>query len=198
MFTEAEIAVIIENQEIEKITDQLRKDFLAQAAPYFEISNHDFLSLILLSPVVGKAMANNNISFKEEMSLQKKARKLSKGGFFLSKDPVADCMKFLIKKFDKWEDEFYISINKIFHILFEKKTLEKANDTSISYQNRVMGAPYILVRFISSMFLERDEDILNPGKIRNIEYEKIKSIGDKTGLSEVHLFNEFIGAFEVK
>ena len=198
MFTEAEIAVIIENQEIEKITDQLRKDFLEKTAPYFEISNHDFLSLILLSPVVGKAMANNNISFKEEMSLQKKARKLSKGGFFLSKDPVADCMKFLIKKFDQWEDEFYIAINKIFNILFEKETIDRANDTTIAYQIRVMQAPYILVRFISSMFLEREEDILNPGKIREMEWQKIKSIGDKTGLSNLNLFNEFIKAFEVK
>jgi hypothetical protein len=198
MFTEAEIAVIIENQEIEKITDQLRKDFLEKTAPYFEISNHDFLSLILLSPVVGKAMANNNISFKEEMSLQKKARKLSKGGFFLSKDPVADCMKFLIKKFDQWEAEFYIAINKIFNILFEKETIDRANDTTIAYQIRVMQAPYILVRFISSMFLEREEDILNPGKIREMEWQKIKSIGDKTGLSNLNLFNEFIKAFEVK
>ncbi len=198
MFTEAEIAVIIENQEIEKITDQLRKDFLEKTAPYFEISNHDFLSLILLSPVVGKAMANNNISFKEEMSLQKKARKLSKGGVFLSKDPVADCMKFLIKKFDQWEDEFYNAINKIFHVLFDKETLDKANDTPVSYQIRVMGAPYILVRFISSMFLEREEDILNPGRIRKIEWGKIKSIGEKTGLTELSLFNEFIEAFEVK
>ncbi|MGM0581822.1 MAG: hypothetical protein ACQETL_14135 [Bacteroidota bacterium] len=198
MFTEAEIAVIIENQEIDKIVEDFRKEFLQEVAPYFEISNHDFLSLILLSPVVGKAMANNNISFKEEMSLQKKARKLSKGGFFLSKDPVADCMKFLIKKFDTWEDKFYTIINKIFNILFEKETLDKANDTSIPYKIRVMECPYILVRFISSLFLEREEDILNPGRIRNIEWEKIKSIGEKTGLSEMNLFNEFIEAFEVK
>ncbi|WP_375577688.1 hypothetical protein ABWH96_11580 [Marivirga tractuosa] len=198
MFTEAEIAVIIDNEEIDKIVENLKKEFLEKEAPYFEISNHDFLSLILLSPVVGKAMANNNISFREEMSLQKKARKLSKGGFFLSKDPVADCMKFLIKKFDQWEDEFYKSIKSIFHILFEEETLGKANNTAVPYQIRIMEAPYILVRFISSLFLEREEDILSPGKIRNIEFEKIKSIGEKTGLSDLNLFNEFIEAFEVK
>ncbi|WKV11489.1 hypothetical protein [Marivirga harenae] len=198
MFTEAEIAVIIDNQEIDKIVESLRKDFLEKTAPYFEISNHDFLSLILLSPVVGKAMANNNISFKEEMSLQKKARKLSKGGFFLSKDPVADCMKFLIKNFKDWEDQFYLSINKIFHVLFEKETLSKANNTAVSYSIRVMEAPYILIRFISSLFLEREEDILNPGRLRKIEWEKIKSIGEKTGLSELNLFNEFMESFEVK
>jgi hypothetical protein len=198
MFTEAEIAVIIENQEIDKIVETLKSDFLKKEAPYFEISNHDFLSLILLSPVVGKAMANNNISFREEMSLQKKARKLSKGGFFLSKDPVADGMKFLIKKFDQWEDDFYRAIKSIFQVLFEKETLDKANNASVPYQIRVMDAPYILVRFISSLFLEREEDILNPGKIRKIEFEKIKSIGEKTGLTELNLFNEFIKAFKVK
>jgi len=198
MFTEAEIAVIIENQEINNIVDVLRKDFLEKTAPYFEINNHDFLSLILLSPVVGKAMANNNISFKEEMSLQKKARKLSKGGFFLSKDPVADCMKFLIKNFSHWEDEFYLCIKDIFIILFETETLKKANDESVPYEMRVMASPYILVRFISSLFLERDEDILNPGKIRDIEFKKVKSIGDKIGLSKLDLFNKFIEAFDVK
>lgn len=198
MFTEAEIAVIIDNQEIDKIVDSLRKDFLEKTAPYFEINNHDFLSLILLSPVVGKAMANNNISFKEEMSLQKKARKLSKGGFFLSKDPVADCMKFLIKNFNDWEDQFYESIKKIFHVLFEETTLQKANNKATPYNIRVMEAPYILIRFISSLFLEREEDILNPGRLRKIEWEKIKSIGDKTGLSDLSLFNEFIESFEVK
>ncbi|HET8859661.1 hypothetical protein [Marivirga sp.] len=198
MFTEAEIAVIIENQEIEKIIDQFRKEFLEKTAPYFEISNHDFLSLILLSPVIGKSMANNSISFKEEMTLQKKARKLSKGGFFLSKDPVADCMKFLIKKFDVWEDEFYAIIHKIFNILFDKYTLDKANDATVSYKLRVLGSPYLLIRFISSLFLESEEDILNPGKIRKTEWEKLKLIGNKTGLSEVTLFNEFLEAFEVK
>ena len=198
MFTEAEIAVIIENKEIDNIVENLKKDFIQKVAPYFEISNHDFLSLILLSPVVGKAMANDNISFREEMSLQKKARKLSKGGFFLSKDPVADCMKFLIKGFAEWENKFYLTIKDIFYVLFDQETLKKANNTNVAYQTRVIEAPYILVRFISSLFLERDEDILNPGKIRNIEFEKIKAIGEKTGLSELNLFNEFIKAFDLK
>lgn len=94
-------------------------------------------------------------------------------------------MKFLIKKFDQWEDEFYNAINKIFHVLFDKETLDKANDTTVSYQIRVMGAPYILVRFISSMFLEREEDILNPGRIRKIEWGKIKSIGEKLVLQSL-------------
>jgi hypothetical protein len=107
-------------------------------------------------------------------------------------------MKFLIKKFDQWEDEFYAAIKMIFQVLFEKETIDKANDTSVSYEIRVMRAPYILVRFISSLFLEREEDILNPGKLRKIEWEKIKVIGEKTGLSELTLFNEFTEAFEVK
>ena len=80
----------------------------------------------------------------------------------------------------------------------DEDTLRKANNTDVAYQTRVIEAPYILVRFISSLFLERDEDILNPGKIRNIEFEKIKAIGEKTGLSELNLFNEFIKAFDLK
>ena len=198
MFTESEISVIIENKKIEEITDQLRKDFIQKEAPYFEISNHDFLSLILLSPSVGLSMANNNISFKEEMALQKKARKLSKGGFFLSKDPVADGMKFLIKKFKDWQDPFYAAINAIFDTLFDEQSLAAANSSDLGYQASVMHSPYLLVRFISCLVLERDEDILSPGKIRAIEFDKTKEIGEKTGIAKLKLFQNFLLAYEVK
>ena len=61
----------------------------------------------------------------------------------------------------------------------DEDTLRKANNTDVAYQTRVIEAPYILVRFIWFLFLEGDEDILNPSKIRNFEFDKIKSIAEK-------------------
>ena len=198
MFSESEIAVIIENDSVQKTIDKIKTSFLEKEAKYLDISDHDFLSLIFMSTAIGKAMANDNISFGEEMSLQKKARKLSKGGFFLSKDPVADGMKFLIKGFKEWEQEFYQAINDIFHSLFDEQTIKEINDENLSYENRIMRAPYLMVRFISSLFLERDEDILNPGKIKKIEFEKIEAIGKKLGFDKLKVFREFLDRYEIK
>ena len=198
MFSENEIAAIIDNDQVIEIVQKLKKSFLEKEAQYFEISDHDFLSLIFMSTAVGKAMANDNISFGEEMSLQKKARKLSKGGFFLSKDPVADGMKYLIKSFKDWEAAFYQAIYDVFHQLFTKEDISAANDQSLSFEFRIMRAPYLMVRFISSLFLERDEDILNPGKIRQIEFDKIKTIGEKIGFTKLDMFNGFLDRYEIK
>jgi hypothetical protein len=198
MFSESEIALINESKEVQEIVEKLKKSFLEQEAKYFEISSHDFLSLIMMSPAVGKAMANNNISFGEEMSLQKKARKLSKGGFFLSKDPVADGMKYLIKNFANWEQKFYQAIYAIFDVIFTKEEILIANNEALSYEQRVMKAPYLMVRFLSSLFLEREEDILSPGKIRRIEFDKISAIGEKIGFDKLSLFQEFLQRYEIK
>ncbi|MBK6266404.1 hypothetical protein JKA74_15270 [Marivirga sp. S37H4] len=198
MFSEAEIAIIIKDEEIDKIVDQLKQDFITNEAPYMEISNHDFLSLILLSTDVGKKMANKHVSFSEEMSLQKKARKYSKGGFFLSSDPVVDGLKFLLKNFDAWEDKFYAAINKCSKVLFRSDDLQLINDKSIDFETKVMYSPYLLIRFISSLFLERDEDILNPGTIKKVEFDKLTEIGSKIGLSDYLIFNEFMAKYELK
>lgn len=198
MFSEAEIAILISNKEVDAIVDQLKKDFIQKEAPYLKLENHDFLAVILLSPEVGKKMANQNISFGEEMSLQKKARQYSKGGFFLSKDPVVDGLKFLIKSFAGWEDKFYEAINQCLAILLKAEELNIINDDSISFESRVMRSPYLLVKFISSLFLENDDEILNPGKIKKDEFDKINDIGEKIGLAKHLIFKEFLAKYELK
>jgi len=198
MFSETEIAVINNNKEVQEVVNELKLKFLAKEAEFFEIETHDFLALIFLSTAVGKAMANNHISFAEEMSLQKKARKLSKGGFFLSKDPVADGMKYLIKSFDSWEEVFYKAVHDIFLILFKEETIEAANNPTYKFEQRITYAPYLLVRFLTCLFLETDDDVLEPGRIRKIEFDKLKDIGNKTGFSELRIFTEFLDRFEVK
>ena len=46
-------------------------------------------------------------------------RKLSKGGYFLKKDPVVYSMKYLIKNYTIWEDKFFNLINMAMHECFD-------------------------------------------------------------------------------
>ena len=50
MFTEYEIATMIGDEEILKATEELKKDFIRKEAPYLEVNDHDFFSLIMLAP----------------------------------------------------------------------------------------------------------------------------------------------------
>ena len=97
MFTEYEIETMLHIKEVQEANAILRKDFLKNEAPYLEITDHDFFSLVMMTPTLGIAMADGNVSLFEELALNKKARKLSKGGYFMKKDPVVYAMKFLLK-----------------------------------------------------------------------------------------------------
>ena len=107
MFTENEVAIMLENKSVDEAVYNLKKEFVKDEAKFLEINNHDFLSLVLLSPSVGVALANKSVSLFEELALNKKARKLSKGGYFMKKDPVVIAMGYLIRNFSKWEDRFF-------------------------------------------------------------------------------------------
>ena len=82
MFSEYEVETFMKIPEVNERVKSLKKDFITSEAKFLEISDHDFLSLILMTPSVGVANANENISLFEEIVLNKMARKMSKGGLF--------------------------------------------------------------------------------------------------------------------
>ena len=203
MFTEYEIETMLENQNISRAVLELKKDFLKTESLYLEISEHDFLSLAMMAPTVGVALANGSVSLKEELALNKKARKLSKGGYFLKKDPVVYSLKFLIKKYDQWEEKFFNLIKLTMDELFDKKALHKDYDaaaevTYAAYKHEVLHTPYIFIRYLSSFFLENDEDIINIRSMVKVDYERMKEIGAKLGLKEIPVFHMFCQTFKVK
>lgn len=204
MFTEYEIDTMMEIRELQQATFELKKYFIKNEAPYLEISDHDFFSLVMMAPMVGIAKADGNISLFEELALNKKARKLSKGGYFMKKDPVVYAMKFMIKKYEDWEDNFFDLLNKAMHLTFDMKALETdapvpASVSYEDYKREVLTTPYILIRFISSFFLENDEDIINSKRtIGASEYRAMQRVGDKLGLSRVPVFQMFCKTFTVK
>jgi hypothetical protein len=204
MFTEHEIDTMMDIEEIKEATFELKKKFMRAEAPYLDISDNDFFSLVMMAPTVGIAKAAGKLTLFEELALNKKARKLSKGGYFMKKDPVVHAMKFMIKKFDDWSDEYYALLNKTMRLSFDLGSLESDEEVSEDitykeYQIEVLKSPYILIRFIASFFLENDEDIINDKRvIRSSEYKSLLNMGEKLGLDKVKVFKMFCKTFDVR
>ncbi|MCP4459873.1 MAG: hypothetical protein GY816_17900 [Cytophagales bacterium] len=204
MFTEYEIDTMMEIREIQQATFELKKYFIKSEAPYLELNDHDFFSLVMMAPTIGIAKADGKVTLFEELALNKKARKLSKGGYFMKKDPVVYGMKFMIDKYEDWEDNFCEILNKAMHMTFDMKTLEITEVpleavTYEDYKRQVLKSPYILIRFIASFFLEHDEDIINKKRtIGQSEYRSMLKIGEKLGLNKLKVFQMFCKTFDVK
>lgn len=206
MFTEYEIETIMAHSEVFEATKTLKKEFIKAEAPFLEISDEDFFSLIMMAPTVGIAMADGKISLFEEIALNKKARKLSKGGFFMKKDPVVYGMKFMIKNFDNWSNKFYNVLKLAIQSNCDFDKIEHTTDADYSdnvdyneYKKVVLASPYLLIRFIASFFLENDEDIINQNhKKGKGEYERMLKIGDELDLGKLRVFQMFCHTFNTK
>ena len=204
MFTEKEIGALLKYPGIQDKIAALKLDFINEEAEYLEIEAHDFLSLILLTPSVGIALSNGSVSLFEEMALNKKARKLSKGGYFLKTDPVVFAMELLIKSYDKWAPIFYASIKSLMHATIDLDTQIDNNfsisDTKESEQCvQVLKSPFILVRFLTSFFMnDEEEDILSERKISKIEYDRVEVIAEQLGFTELPIYQIYRSKLIVK
>ena len=204
MFTENEIGALILDPHIKESTDKLKQDFIEEEAPYLEISDHDFLSLILLTPSVGIALATSGISLMEEMALNKKARKYSKGGYFLKKDPVVNAMGYLIKHYDVWSEIFYAQLKKLIWLMLDKDELMNSNIdapdvTDEQYCVELLKAPFVLVRFISSFLSNSEaEDLSVSKKIGSKEYDRTIEILEKVDLINIPLVKRHLIKLVVK
>ena len=204
MFTENEIGALILDPDIKESTEKLKKEFIEEEAPYLEISDHDFLSLILLTPSLGIALANSSVSLMEEMALNKKARKYSKGGYFLKQDPVVNAMGYLIKHYDVWSEIFYAQLKSLIWLMLDKDELmnskiDAADVTDEQYCVELLKAPFVLVRFISSFLSNTEDDDLSVSKkISSNEYDRIIEILEKVDLINVPLVKRHIIKLVVK
>ena len=203
MFSENEIATMIEIGEIKQATVAVKKRFIDEEVNFLDISDHDFLSLIMVTPAIGVALANGNISLFEELALNKMARKMSKGGYFMKTDPVAHAMKFVVKNFKKWEKEFLGIIKTCMDATFDRDQLQaltgvESGDAIKDFGRDLMKVPYIFVRFLSTMVLNDESDIVERRSISKVEYEKIVDIGIQLHINDMPVFKSFCGTFEVR
>ncbi len=205
MFTEYEIESLVENKDLMAATFELKKEFIKKEAPYLELTDEDFFSLILMTPTIGVALADGNVSFFEEMALNKKARKLSKGGYgWLKKDPIVFALKYVINKYDEWEDRFLAVVRLAMESTFDIKSMEKPIDPNKSfslteYRLEILACPYIFIRFLVSFFVDgQDDDIFRPRSMSKTDFSRVESIGQKLGLDKIPAFHYFCKTFELK
>jgi len=203
MLTESELVTIMEDQDVLDATMDLKAAFIGAETDFLNISDDDFISLVLLAPSVGVALANGSISLFEELSLNKKARKLSRGSYFLKKDPIVQALQFLVKNFEKWEDKFYNLIKMAMFSTFKKNqiildTLRNPQASTGDLSRDMLNAPYIFVKFITFLFMEEEDDLLNQRSISQIEYQKILEIGQKLEIDNVPAFQLFCKTFMIR
>lgn len=204
MFTENEIDALIKNQEILASTKKLKADFMEKDAPFLDISDHDFLSLVLLTPSITIANANDSISLMEEMALNKKARKYSKGGYFMKLDPVVNAMGVLIKVYDQWEDKFLEHLRYIGDLMLDKDTLrnssiDAAETTDEEYCFEMLKAPFMLVRMLGSFLSNSEnEDLAVERKVLQVEYDSIVEILTKLDIIELPLVKKHLSKFVIR
>lgn len=203
MFSESEITALIEDPELLESIRILKKQFKKEEAPYLEISDHDFFCLVLLMPSVAIALSKGPVSLMEEMALHKKARTVSKGGYYLKKDPVVYALRFLIDASDHWEEKFYELIRQAMqesledpNIRFPGKESEKQSDQP--FQQLIFKASYLLIRFMQTFFWEENDVILNEKRrISKAEYDKMEEIGQRLNLENTLIFKKFLDNFDV-
>jgi hypothetical protein len=193
MFTEFEVEMMIGNEKILDATKNLKKEFCKKVAPYLQISDQDFLSLLFLTPSVGIALANDDISLKEELSLNKKARKLSKGRYFFKKDPVVVAMQFMIKNYREWEERFFEVLRLVMSEFFDADQMRdhKMPQDIKEFRRLILNSPYILIRFIAAFFMEEDEHAFTGISIRKTEFDALRRIGDELGFKDMVVFESF-------
>jgi hypothetical protein len=204
MLTANEISIILEDHDVLDSVQELKNAFRNKEAPHLDISDHDFLSLIIMMPSISITLSTGDISLMEEMALNKKARTISKGGHYLKKDPVVYAMSFLVKSAAKWEDQFFETIRLAMEKSFDKSLidggdLDASRVSDREFKKMLMNAPYMFIRFLHSFFWDdTHEDLSDKRKISKIEFKKVQEIGDKLELSKTIIFRKFLDTFDVR
>ena len=203
MLTDSELATLMQDKEVLHAVLSLKKDFIEQEGDFLEITDEDFMSLVLLAPSVGIALANGSISLFEELTLNKKARRLSRGSYFVKKDPVVHSLQFLVKNFDTWEERFYSIIKQMIFSTFRQSppvlaVLQNPKAATNNLGVDILNAPYIFIKFITFLFLDEEDDLLNERSVSNLEFRKIEEIGKKIGIADLPIFQMFCRTFAVR
>lgn len=199
MLTENEVGQLLEVPEVKDIVQQLHQAFIQEENELRDINMHDFFAGVLLAPSVSLAQVDGTTSLFEELSLNKKARTFSKGGFFLKHDPVVKMIILLQSRYQRWESQFFQALKGILQAVVPEVAAPKTEMTEDRYPFRiVMNTSYILIRLLETFFLPEGEEITSTRRVSRMEYGRIEQIGEQLQLSGIGSFRKFINTFEVK
>ena len=189
MLNQKELDILLKEPQTTKNLEILRVEFAKKSPQSQAISDEDFISLVLLAPSLGIALAHGSISLFEELSLNKKVRSLSNKSKLLKNDSLFYALRFLKNNFSDWEDNFYQIIKLILYSSLKKNnliwdTFQQKNASTNNLQIDVLNAPYIFVKIMTFLFLEDGETFVSKRSIAQTEYEKIVEIGEKLELNK--------------
>ncbi len=200
MLAPNELLLLLRHPDVKAGLDESFEKFCLAYPDAKEIDAENFFTLALLSPSIAMALANGYISFFEELSLERKAKSLNKHGEMTN---MGKSIKFLITHFDDWENEMY----QLLHLVFNAYTLRNDKLTAIwkdetyltgDLETDFLTAPYALVQLLNFLFLEDEEEMLNRRIISDLEFEKIKAVGEIVGLSNFPIFQSFVNSYDVR
>jgi hypothetical protein len=200
MLTGNELTALADDKEVKKAIQALRTDFNTLEKDFENIIEEDFIALIFLSPAVGLALANRQITFFEELMLNRKARQLSRHSYFIEKDPIVFAMKYLVIHFPAWENKFYAVIALILATILAKNEIVHESliaNQHLDNEELILDYPPLFVSLLAFLFLENEENFFNTRKVSVFDYKKILEIAKKLNITELPLFQRFYETFEV-
>jgi hypothetical protein len=200
MLNENDLQTLAEPLLVQELTASLRLSFNELEKDFKNIISEDFIALVLLMPAVGIALANREISFFEELMLNKKARQLSRNSYFISKDPVVHAMKYSVVHFADWESSFYEVIKVMIDELLKKYQIDKEALTKhhqLEDEELILANPPLFVKLIQFLFVEKEEDFFTIRKVSAYEYKKILEISKKLEINDLPIFQRFYDTFGV-
>ena len=202
MLSENEVEQLISIPEVNEIVRQLYQEMAKEESAIQGIGIHDFFSGMLVSPSIAMARVDGATSLIEELTINKKARRISKGGFFLTQDPVVKLVGIMQNRWDIWESKLLGGLSKVVAFvtpeITEDASLKRPSDCGNSFFLAILRSSYLLVRLIETFFLPEGEVITNTKVISKNEFQKMIDIGAQLKLDNVFTFQSFIKTFEVK
>ncbi|WP_027001597.1 hypothetical protein [Hugenholtzia roseola] len=198
MLTYNELATLLEDAQLEAELEALKAAASKDLPLLQDLGQLEFAVLVLLTPAVGIALAQGNISLFEELSLQRKIKRLLHNQV----EEMYKVLKSSLPFFAQYQDDYYGFIGKLTFSTFHKNPLflEGLQKQALTHSLalNLLHAPWILVKLLSFLFLEEDEQLSAPPTFSAAEFEKIIEIGRKTGISKLPLFEQFCQQITVK
>ncbi|MCU0391305.1 MAG: hypothetical protein MUE81_09315 [Thermoflexibacter sp.] len=200
MLTEKELLILSAPTAMKTSIATLKANFSELEEVFTKIDELDFTALILLTPAISLALSNREITFFEELMLNRKARQLSQESYFLKRDPIVHAMQYLVIHFEEWEDRFYQVISDMIDDILEKHHTNKRNLASqehLDNEELILATPPLFIKLLAFLFLDKEEDFFMPRKVSAFEYKKILEISKKLSIRELSIFKRFYETFAV-